>query len=125
LAGPNFQFTPAAHSGPAEWRNAIHRNLDARTALYDLPRLNRKTELVRFAGWLAALVLLSGCATPEQWAGDVIAAYGPYCDKLGYQRDTDAWRQCVQLEDAKHSATQNSMLMWSQPAWGCRRGRWC
>lgn len=54
-----------------------------------------------------------------------MAAYGPYCDKLGYARDTDAWRQCVQLEDAKHAAAQNSLLYWSQPGWTCRRGRWC
>lgn len=48
--------------------------------------------------WL--LVILSGCVTQEQRAADVLAAYGPYCEKLGYTRDTDAWRQCVQAEDA-------------------------
>jgi hypothetical protein len=82
-------------------------------------------DTMKFALPVALLLFLSGCATPEQWAGEVMAAYGPYCDKLGYQRDTDAWRQCVQIEDAKHSAAQNAMLLWSQPGWACRRGRYC
>ena len=80
---------------------------------------------MRFAGLVAVLLLLNGCATPEQWAAEVLATYGPYCDQLGYKRDTDAWRQCVQLEDAKHAAAQNIMLLWSQPGWVCRRGRGC
>lgn len=37
--------------------------------------------------WL--LVLLSGCVTQEQRAADVLAAFGPYCEKLGYTKDTD------------------------------------
>ena len=77
-------------------------------------------KLLRYA---AFLLLLTGCATPEQWAAEVKAAYGPYCDALGFQRETDQWRQCVQFEDAKRSAAQN-MLM-TQPGWGCRRGRYC
>ena len=80
---------------------------------------------MRFVRYATLLLLLTGCATPEQWAGEVTAAYGPYCDKLGYQRDTDAWRQCIQLEDAKHAAAQNSMMLWTQPGWTCRRGRYC
>jgi hypothetical protein len=48
--------------------------------------------------WL--ILLLSGCATQEERAVEVLAAFGPYCEKLGYTRDTDAWRQCVQTEDA-------------------------
>jgi len=48
--------------------------------------------------WL--LVLLSGCVTQEQRAADVLAAFGPYCEQLGYTKDTDPWRQCVQMEDA-------------------------
>ena len=80
---------------------------------------------VRISAIFAVVLSLTACATPEQWAGEVMAAYGPYCDKLGYQRDTDAWRQCIQIEDAKHSAAQNSMLLWTQRGWGCRRGRYC
>ena len=48
--------------------------------------------------WL--LVLLAGCATPAQQAAEAIAAFGPYCESLGYTRNTDPWRHCIQLEDA-------------------------
>jgi hypothetical protein len=48
--------------------------------------------------WL--FVLLSGCATPQERAADVLATFGPYCESLGYTKDTDPWRQCVQMEDA-------------------------
>jgi hypothetical protein len=46
---------------------------------------------------------LAGCAsTPAQEAARVerevdrmVQVYGPACAKLGYQRDTDLWRNCV------------------------------
>jgi hypothetical protein len=45
---------------------------------------------------------LCGCAaTPEEYAMQVTGLYGSYCEKLGYQPNTDAWRLCIQLEDAK------------------------
>lgn len=46
-------------------------------------------------GFVHALLL--GCATPtpEQRADQVIARHGPYCDRLGYARDSDSWRNCV------------------------------
>ena len=50
------------------------------------------------------LLVLSGCVTAEQRAAQVAAEYGPYCDKLGYQRSTDAWRNCIQMQDAKNRA---------------------
>jgi len=50
--------------------------------------------------YLCLILLLSGCATPEQRAAEVLAAYGPYCEQLGYTKNTDAWRQCIQAEDA-------------------------
>lgn len=53
--------------------------------------------------YLLLLLLLSGCATEEERAAEVLAAFGPYCEKLGYTKDTDAWRQCVQFEDAAWS----------------------
>ncbi len=47
-------------------------------------------------------VLLLGCATPEERAArvrdevnDMIRVYGPGCEKLGYTRDTDLWRDCI------------------------------
>lgn len=44
------------------------------------------------------LLLLAGCVSPEQRAERQMSAYGPYCDKLGYQRETDKWRDCVQTQ---------------------------
>jgi hypothetical protein len=52
----------------------------------------------------AGFLLAAGCATVDEQAAQVVAAYGPYCDKLGYQPNTDAWRLCIQLEDAKAAA---------------------
>ncbi|MBE0620305.1 MAG: hypothetical protein IH605_06905 [Burkholderiales bacterium] len=58
--------------------------------------------------WL--FVLLSGCATMEERAADVLATFGPYCEKLGYTKDTDPWRQCVQMEDAAAGARAYEMM---------------
>lgn len=47
-------------------------------------------------------VVAGGCATPAEQAARMeremernILVYGPACEKLGFQRDTDAWRNCV------------------------------
>ena len=67
-------------------------------------------------GSLAVILMAAGCAaTPEEYASQVIAAYGPYCDKLGYQSNTDAWRMCIQLEDTRAAA--------SAAAFNARTGR--
>ena len=53
---------------------------------------------------LLALLPLAACAplTPAERAAraeaemdQMIAVYGPACDKLGFQRDGDPWRRCV------------------------------
>lgn len=53
---------------------------------------------------LALAAILAGCATltPAERAAQhqremeqLMQLYGPACDKLGYQRDTDKWRDCV------------------------------
>lgn len=54
--------------------------------------------------WLVLLcaLALAGCATPAQRAAqqqaeveEMIQVYGPACEKLGYKRDDDKWRDCV------------------------------
>jgi len=60
---------------------------------------------------LAALVLaavVSACMTPAERAAqmerevdEMIQVYGPACEKLGYVRDTDKWRECVLKLSAK------------------------
>jgi len=60
-----------------------------------------------------AVLSLAACTTPADRAAraqkeveDMMAEYGPACDKLGYPRDTDAWRNCVlklgTTENAQH-----------------------
>jgi hypothetical protein len=52
---------------------------------------------------LAAIGLLSGCATtPQERAArvqkeveEMLVVYGPACEKLGYAADTDPYRDCV------------------------------
>lgn len=48
------------------------------------------------------VLLLAGCATQAQRAAQVqrevdemVAIYGPGCEKLGYRADSDPWRECV------------------------------
>ena len=51
---------------------------------------------------IASLTGLLGCAAPGQRAEQVkaevdnmIATYGPACERLGYKSDDDKWRDCV------------------------------
>lgn len=54
-----------------------------------------------------SLVLLSSCA---HRAERMLDRNGPTCDKLGYERDTDSWRQCVTaLEQHKIGRTGNAL----------------
>lgn len=50
----------------------------------------------------AAVIALAGCATPAEQAarmeremGRLVQVYGPACQKLGFQAETDPWRNCV------------------------------
>jgi hypothetical protein len=63
---------------------------------------------------------LAGCATPEQRAEQVakevdnmIATYGPACERLGYSRNDDNWRNCVlrlaARDDRRYYASQPVM----------------
>jgi hypothetical protein len=44
---------------------------------------------------LIAVVLLTGCISPEYRAQQALEKHGPYCEKLGFQSATDAWRNCI------------------------------
>ena len=48
------------------------------------------------------ITLLAGCATQaertarvQREVDEMIATYGPACEKLGYKSDSDPWRDCV------------------------------
>ncbi len=58
--------------------------------------------MLRYSLLLLLVTVLSGCETPGERAArvqaevdDMIMTYGPACDKLGYARDTDPWRECI------------------------------
>lgn len=59
---------------------------------------------------LALVAVLAGCATPAERAAriereidEMIAVYGPACEKLGYKADSDPWRDCVLRLSVKDS----------------------
>jgi hypothetical protein len=59
---------------------------------------------------LTLTLLLGGCATQADRAAqqqrevdDMIAVYGPACQKLGYQADTEPWRSCIIQMDTKNA----------------------
>ena len=41
------------------------------------------------------MLLLAGCATPQDWAQNAIRYYGPACEKLGMKPQTPEFGQCV------------------------------
>lgn len=54
--------------------------------------------------YLVVLLLLAGCATPQQRAERMIAKYGPMCETIGYEQYTEGWRNCVLQQDAANRA---------------------
>ena len=51
---------------------------------------------------VSLVLLVAGCATQAQRAAQVqrdvdemVAVYGPGCERLGYKSDSDPWRECV------------------------------
>ncbi len=53
-------------------------------------------------GLMFLLALLTGCTTPAERAAavkaeveEMIKVYGPGCERLGYTKDTDPWRECI------------------------------
>ncbi len=58
--------------------------------------------MMRYPMLILFAVMLAGCETPAERVaraqaevGEMIRVYGPACDKLGYARDSDAWRDCI------------------------------
>jgi hypothetical protein len=56
-----------------------------------------------------ALAMLIACASPESQAERAIARFGPYCEKLGYTKGTDPWRDCIMKEQARITS-----IIWSK-----------
>lgn len=58
--------------------------------------------MFRYGISILLLATLAACATPAERAeaakaevDRMVKVYGPACDKMGYTRDTDPWRDCL------------------------------
>lgn len=73
---------------------------------------------------LSIITLLAGCASnpaeEQRKATELmeykIQVYGPACERLGFEKDTNAWRECIQREYEQTIIPQvhpNSYPYWS------------
>jgi len=77
----------------------------------------------------AFMLLFAGCATNPQAEQQratkqmeyKIQVYGPACEKLGFTKDTDAWRECIQREYEQTISQQQRN--WDYPYWSPYYGR--
>ncbi|TMH11627.1 MAG: hypothetical protein E6H65_09040 [Betaproteobacteria bacterium] len=73
------------------------------------------------------IVLISGCATQadrtaqvQREVDEMIATYGPACDKLGYKSATDPWRDCVLRLNARDNLARYSTTPTTTTCFGHR-----
>jgi hypothetical protein len=73
------------------------------------------------------LAVLAGCTTQaEQTArmqrevDEMVATYGPACEKLGYKGDSDLWRDCVLRLSARDTAVRYSRMPTTTSCFGHR-----
>jgi len=67
---------------------------------------------------------LAGCASPAQQAAvmeremdRMIVVYGPACERLGFSKNTDAWRNCVLNLSNKDDFEQYYAYPNYRPSW--------
>ncbi|MDO8990441.1 MAG: hypothetical protein Q7U91_12505 [Sideroxyarcus sp.] len=58
--------------------------------------------MLRYILTILMLVAIPGCMTQAERAAaaqaeveEMIAVYSPACEKMGYSKDTDPWRDCI------------------------------
>jgi len=71
---------------------------------------------------LVCIVALTGCVTAEQQAESDITEYSPYCEKLGYEKNTDKWRDCIQTQATSYRQGGPRMPLHCVPSAG---GMYC
>ena len=76
---------------------------------------------------VVSIVLMAGCVTQAERADQMqlevdqmIAVYGPACEKLGYKGDSDQWRDCVLHLSTKDSIARYSRYSTSTTCFGHR-----
>lgn len=69
--------------------------------------------------------VLAGCATPADRAGqaqrdveEMVATYGPACEKLGYKASTDGWRDCILRLSTKDAYERYRSYPWTSTCFG-------
>ena len=62
-----------------------------------------------------SIALLAACTTQadrtarmQREVDEMIATYGPACEKLGFRRDADPWRDCVLRLNARDTVARYS-----------------
>lgn len=85
---------------------------------------------------LSAALLLGACATPQERAArkqaemaEMMAIYGPACDRLGYASQSNEWRACIlslsTKDDLQRYSTHPGYGGWGPRYWGGPYwGRW-
>jgi hypothetical protein len=75
----------------------------------------------------ALIALLTACTTQaertarvQREVDEMIATYGPACEKLGYRRDAEPWRDCVLRLSAKDTAERYSRTPTTTSCFGHR-----
>lgn len=73
------------------------------------------------------IALLTGCTTPADKAArvqregdEMVATYGPACERLGYQRDSDPWRDCILHLSAQDTQARYSRMPTTTSCFGHR-----
>jgi hypothetical protein len=66
-----------------------------------------------------AATLAAACATPAERAEqsrrrmeDMMATYGPACERLGYKAASDSWRDCILRLDTRDAYERYRMYAW-------------
>ena len=69
---------------------------------------------------LSAALLLGACATPQERAArkqaemtEMMAVYGPACERLGYALQSDQWRNCI-----LSLSTKDEVQRYGHPGYG-------
>lgn len=66
---------------------------------------------------MISIMMVVGCTTVSERTAQAehdmdvsLLIYGPACEKLGYQKDSDSWRGCVLRLDAKRGPCMHRRL---------------
>ena len=92
-------------------------------------KLHTKEIIMRTLIILALSAFIAGCATDAERSAQqqremerMMAVYGPACQKLGFNADSDRWRDCVLRLNAQDSFERYSRGPYTTTCFGGHRG---